>query len=123
MLKSRIRLWGPVAAYMGFLFFLSSQSTLPGSSLTPDWIQHGAGFGGLALVTLRATSGGQWSGVTLRAVAAAWLITTAYGVADEWHQMFVPTRTADAGDIVADGIGAALALGVAFWWGMIRRSS
>jgi VanZ family protein len=119
----RILLWGPVAAYMAVLFFLSSQPTLPGSSLTPDWTQHGVGFGGLALVTLRATSGGRWSGVTLRAVAAAWLITTAYGVADEWHQMFVPTRTADVRDVVADAVGAALALGGAFWWGMIRRSS
>lgn len=120
---SRIHLWGPVAAYMALIFILSSQPTLPGSSLTPDWTQHGVAFGGLALIALRATSGGRWSGVTRRAVIAAWLITAAYGVADEWHQSFVPSRTADLRDVAADATGAAVALGGAFWWGMIRRSS
>ncbi len=119
----RVRLWGPVVAYMALIFILSSQPALPGSSLTPDWTQHGLAFGGLALIALRATSGGRWSGVTARAVLAAWLITAAYGVADEWHQSFVPSRMADPRDVVADATGAAVALGGAFWWGMIRRSS
>ncbi len=108
---------------MALLFVLSSQPTLPGASLTPDWTQHGVAFGGLALVTLRATSGGRWSGVTLRALLAAWLITAAYGVVDEWHQSFVPARMADVRDVAADAAGAALALGGAYGWGMIRRAS
>ncbi len=120
---SRVHLWLPVAAFMALLFVLSSQPTLPGSSLTPDWTQHGLAYGGLALVTLRATSGGRWSGVNLWTVGAAWLIVVAYGVFDEWHQSFVPSRMADLRDVVADAAGAALALGGAWWWGIIRPSS
>lgn len=116
-------LWGPVGAYMALVFFFSSQASLPGSSLTPDWIQHAVAFGGLALVVLRAVSGGRWAGVTPGAVVAAWLIATIYGITDEWHQSFVPGRMADVRDVVADAAGAALAVGAAFWWGMIGRSS
>jgi len=33
-----------------------------------------------------------------------------YGVSDEVHQMFVPTRTAYLGDIFMDGVGAGMGL-------------
>ena len=33
-----------------------------------------------------------------------------YGVSDEVHQMFVPTRTAYLGDILMDGVGAGMGL-------------
>jgi len=115
-------LWLPVAAYMAFIFFLSSQSSLPGSSLTPDWVQHGIAYAGLAVVTLRAVSAGRWSAIGPTALALAWLIATLYGVSDEYHQSFVPGRTPDLRDVIADGAGAALALGAAWAWGIIRRS-
>ena len=108
---------------MGVLWLLSSQPVLPGASLTPDWVQHGVAYAGLAIVTLRATARGQRKGVTLRALVAAWLIVVAYGLIDEYHQSFVPARTADLRDAAADSIGAALALGGAWAWGIIRRSS
>jgi VanZ family protein len=116
-------LWGPVVVYMAALFFLSSQPVLPGSSLTPDWVQHGTAYAGLALVTLRATAGGQWAGVGAGPVLTAWLIAAAYGVSDELHQSLVPDRMADVRDVIADAAGAALGLGAAWAWGIIRRSS
>ncbi|HVG85642.1 MAG TPA: VanZ family protein [Vicinamibacterales bacterium] len=118
-----LRLWAPVALYMAVLFALSSQSVLPGASLTPDWMQHGVAYAGLAVVTLRATAGGQWSGIHSRALLAAWIVATLYGVSDEFHQSFVPTRSADPRDVSADAIGAALGLLAAWAWGIIRRSS
>ena len=118
-----LRLWAPVALYMVALFALSSQSVLPGASLTPDWMQHGVAYAGLAVVTLRATAGGQWSGIRGRALLAAWIVATLYGVSDEFHQSFVPTRSADPRDVSADAIGAALGLLAAWAWGIIRRSS
>ena len=118
-----IALWGPVAAYMAGIFALSSQATLPGSSLTPDWTQHGIAYAGLALVTLRATSGGRWVGVGARAIGLAWVIAAAYGVTDEWHQAFVPGRMADVRDVLADAAGAALGLGAAWAWSIIKRRS
>jgi VanZ family protein len=119
----RLRLWAPVVLYMALIFALSAQSTLPGSSLTPDWSQHGLAYAGLAVVALRATAGGRWHGVGAASVAAAWAIATAYGVTDEFHQRFVPGRMADLRDVIADAVGAALALGAVWAWGIIRRSS
>ena len=108
---------------MGVLWLLSSQPVLPGASLTPDWTQHGVAYAGLAIVTLRATAGGRWQGITRWALLAAWVIAVAYGLIDEWHQSIVPARTADLRDAAADAIGAALALTGVGAWGTIRRSS
>ena len=108
---------------MAGLFYLSSQPVLPAASLTPDWTQHAVAYGGLALVTLRATTGGRWAAVGAKAIAVAWVIATLYGLSDEFHQAFVPARSASALDLVADAAGAALALGAAWAWGIIRRSS
>ena len=33
-------LWLPVAGYMAGIFWLSSQSVLPGVSMRPDWLRH-----------------------------------------------------------------------------------
>lgn len=43
-----------------------------------------------------------------RAAVAAAAIATAYGAADEWHQSFVPNRSADPKDLAADAAGAVL---------------
>ncbi len=118
-----LMLWGPVAAYMAAIFVLSSQATLPGSSLTPDWTQHGIAYAGLSLVTLRATAGGRWSRVGGWTVSLAWAIAALYGVTDEWHQSFVPGRMADIRDVVADAAGAALGLAAAWAWSIIKRPS
>ena len=115
-------LWGPVALYMAALFYLSSQPTLPAASLTPDWTQHGVAYAGLALVALRAVTGARWSAVGGRTIVLAWVIAAVYGVSDEIHQAFVPTRAPDVRDVVADSVGAALALGAVWAWGIIRRS-
>jgi VanZ family protein len=37
------------------------------------------------------------------------LAALAYGITDELHQARVPQRTAEVADVVADGLGAALA--------------
>jgi VanZ family protein len=108
---------------MAAIFFLSSQSTLPGSSLTPDWVQHGVAYAGLALVTLRALVRGRWSLIGATSIVIAWLMVTIYGASDEFHQSFVPGRTPDLRDLVADSAGAALALAAARAWGIIRRST
>ena len=38
------------------------------------------------------------------------LVGVAYGVLDEWHQSFVPGRTPDGGDLIADAAGVVLGL-------------
>lgn len=47
--------------------------------------------------------------------------TVAYGISDEFHQWFVPRRSPEAWDVLADGTGALLAC--ALWWLVrVRRS-
>lgn len=54
-------------------------------------------------------------------VGAAWLLATAWGALDEFHQSYVPGRTADLWDLLADAVGAALAVGLWAW--LPRRRS
>lgn len=108
-------LWGPVALYALGIFVESSISQVPAfpSGFT-DKDGHGLLYAGLAVVVLRAASGARWDGVTLRAVAVAALFASFYGITDEFHQWFVPGRTADVNDWIADTIGAAVAV-AAVW--------
>ena len=60
----------------------------PGS---PTRVLHMGGYTGLALLTLRATAGGRWAGVTRRALALAFVIAVVHGAGVEIEQMFVPS--------------------------------
>ena len=40
---------------------------------------------------------------------AGWFLTSVYGVIDECNQLFVPERTADFRDVIADSLGALVA--------------
>ncbi|KAB7707371.1 VanZ family protein [Bacillus aerolatus] len=46
----------------------------------------------------------------------AWTLTTVYAATDEFHQSFVPGRTASIADVLLDSVGAALAL---FVWSRV----
>ncbi len=116
-------LWLPVVIYMAAIFYQSSLSEVPGTEGIPDTYLHTVGYAGLALTTLRATAGGRWSGVTVRAAALAWFITTAYGATDEWHQSYTQGRTAEMRDLGNDAIGALGAVGLTGSWGIMRRKS
>lgn len=119
---SWLSLWGPVIAYMAIIFALSSRTVLPSPLGLNDKVIHFGFYGGLAVLALRATAGGQLAGLSLRAMLAAWAIAAFYGATDEFHQSFVPGRSADVWDLAADAAGAALAV-VAFGaFGIIARS-
>ena len=122
-LRSPFWLWGPVVLLMTSIFIASS---------IPDVGQqsgHSIAYAVLAGLLLRAIAGGRLSGITWRAAAAAGLVAAMYGVSDELHQSFVPGRTADRGDVLADSIGAAVAVtagwlaGAARRWGILDSSS
>lgn len=49
------------------------------------------------------------SGYNFNQVALATFIATLYGITDEWHQAYVPGRSSDPLDVVADCLGALLA--------------
>jgi VanZ family protein len=107
-LGRRLLLWGPPAAYMYFIFFLSSEPD-PMPALTRviwDKALHCAGYAGLAALVARACSGEGWSWG--RAWLAGTLAASAYGISDEFHQAFVAGRDSEVLDWVADTVGAAV---------------
>lgn len=107
-------LWGPPLLYMMLIFRFSSESD-PIPMVTGhvrDTLLHFAEYAGLAVLFSRALAG---EGLHLgRACLHAVLLTIVYGAIDEYHQWFVPMRTADLRDWIADAGGAAAgALGFA----------
>jgi VanZ family protein len=51
---------------------------------------------------------------SLRAAAASLLVAALYACTDEYHQSFVPSRTASIYDVMIDTAGAALGIGLAW---------
>jgi VanZ family protein len=101
-------LWGPVLAHMALIFAASSRSdTSAVPSAIPDKVMHVAVYAVLGALILRAVAGGRRTGVTWSVVLVSILAATLYGITDEWHQSFVPGRTPDARDVLADLAGAS----------------
>jgi VanZ family protein len=76
-------------AVMGIIWQASALPSAPAPSGTPDWLLHAAAYMTLAVAAVRAFAGGRWAGVTVGALASAWLLAAAFGATDEWHQMYV----------------------------------
>lgn len=92
--------WGPAATWAAFLFFVSSQPTLPvdlASGL--DKVAHFCAYLVLGFLCTFATR--RTSVSSLAAVGFGWL----YGAADEFHQSLVPGRNPALGDWFADATG------------------
>jgi VanZ family protein len=116
-----LSLWLPVVVYMAAIFYLSSLQHPPVPADIPDVRLHAVAYFGLMVVVARAIAQGTWARVTGVRLGLAWLITVLYGASDEWHQMYVPTRTAELHDLIADAIGA-FAAGISLKaWVIIRR--
>ena len=116
--------WGPAVFYAVILFTLSSFSSLPSPPVgVTDKVEHFTAYGGFALTLLWGLSGGRLSAMSWGAALAAVAIASVYGVTDELHQYFVPGRSSDVHDWVADTSGAGLAvlLGLAIT-SLVRRS-
>ena len=121
MTTNRLWRWTPVAIYMAGIFAASAQSDPPMAESAPDKPLHALAYAGLAVLVFRAVAGGLPARLTRRRAAAALAITIGYGVTDEIHQMFVPGRTAELSDLVADATGAAAGLIACWAWAIVRR--
>jgi hypothetical protein len=122
---SRLRIsalprWIAVGACMAFIFYLSSQPSLPWLLDCLRALQSIAGhvieYAVLAVLLRWALIWDIPSGNGARtgyASRLALLVALAYGVSDELHQHFVPGRTMDPFDLLADAAGAAAALWIA----------
>jgi VanZ family protein len=106
--------WAPVVVYAAGIFIASSISQPPSlPEIVSDKSVHGGLYAGFALVILRALAR-RWDRVTFLTGLGTIVLVVLYGVSDEFHQSFVPGRTSDIADVVADGVGAAVAVGIAW---------
>ena len=113
-------LWAPVVAYMALIFFVSGLSTLPPVPTDPsDKTLHFVAYFVLGVLTVRASHRGLPAHLTRRGALLAVLIAIGYGAFDEAHQYFVPGRTADVLDLLADSAGVVAALVVCWSWGIL----
>jgi len=107
-----LRYWLPLIAYCVFIFAQSSGPVpidLPGIPGL-DKVLHAGGYGLLGILFYRAYRS-RWPNASGWATANASLLSAAvYGLTDELHQSFVPSRTADPWDWLADTSGALLGI-------------
>jgi VanZ family protein len=107
--------WVPTVLWMGVIFFLStlSESATPGRGIISDKICHGAEYFFLAFLILfalqRTTRAKFFTAFWITLVWAA-----LYGLSDEIHQLYVPTRQFDVGDLLAD-VGGVVLLFLILW--------
>ena len=112
--KSTPRYWLPPVLWMGLIFILSAQPTLPHH---PDTLfdlilkkaAHMIEYGILASLLWRALSRGQGS-LSRSAWVTAFVVSVLYAASDEYHQTFVPGRNGTPVDVGLDTVGALIAL-------------
>lgn len=111
-MMSKYSSWFPAALYMLFLFYLSSRPAPEEARWFPIIaglkVSHMIEYGILFLLVrygLIRTTAYNKSSIFIIAL----MITILYGLTDEFHQIFVATRTAKLIDVVADGVGGILA--------------
>ena len=105
--------WAPVVAYAALIFMLSAQPHP--ERLFPSFLErlgdkllHVLEYGVLAALCYRAFRHAWYGATALTALALAIVAATVYGISDEVHQAFVPSRTSDLWDVAADLAGACV---------------
>jgi len=96
---------------MAIIFVLSHQPQLPHNEIVPyyDKFLHVIAYAILAaawVFTLKRNTEDRRG--NLHIFAAAMALALIYGVSDEYHQFFIPGRSCEAGDVLADGVGALI---------------
>ncbi len=99
--------WLVTFAYMGVIYFLSSQQSfhIRGIPQNFDKAVHTLIYIPLAFLLYLSLNK---SGLKKSLFVVAFIFAGIYGITDELHQYFVPGRHSSAGDVAADFIGAFL---------------
>ena len=107
----RLRPWLPALAWAALLFAFSAQPRL-GIDLEhgSDKLAHFLAYAVLGALLAHATTRTGWPPAAARALGIA------YGASDEVHQFFVPGRSSDVRDWLADAAGVIVAVALYHWW-------
>ena len=115
-LKNRYIRFFPVLAVMATIFLLSHTpgDDLPSTFAGMDKICHASIYGVLAISCIYTLQ--PWTNNRSFLVSGAGVISFClfYGMIDEFHQSFIPGRSSDWQDLIADVAGATLV--VFGWW-------
>ena len=96
-----------MAAQMAAIFAASSLTEVPGlPGGLSNYTGHFLGYALLGALALRGFARARWDGVSAGAAIRAVVVSSAYGITDELHQLFVTGRQASVADWVADTLGA-----------------
>ena len=103
-----LRRWLPALLWLAVVFTLTSIPNphvphVPGGDKAAHVIMYGV-FGAAVAYGLGSRP------LTAGRLLAAFVATAAVAALDEWHQRFVPGRSASIGDWVADLLGAGIIL-------------
>jgi VanZ family protein len=110
----RMRAYLPALAWAALIIALSSRPSLPVSLESgSDKIAHFLAYAVFGWLIARAFA---FAGIHALAAVAVGVL---FGATDEWHQSFVPGRSAEVGDWVADSLG--IVTGVSLYHWMLRR--
>jgi VanZ family protein len=103
---------------MAAIFYVSSlsQPVVPPGGDKP-W--HLLAYLGLGVLAVRAVAGGLPARISWRIAVVGIAIAVGYAVTDELHQMFVPGRSAQLSDLVADALGVVAGAGLCWLWGLL----
>jgi len=107
----------PVIVYAGLIFFASSFSVIPFNLPAfdlKDKLVHFVEFAILGALLWRSASRWKLSFTRIKLLIIALIIGSIYAAFDEFHQFFVPGRNCDLFDWVADAIGLAVGIAVAY---------
>ena len=117
----RVWLWVPPFVYMAVIFHFSSvPNPLPEvTTRVSDSILHTIEYAGLAVLLCRALVGEGLG--RLLSVVLALVATSIYGASDEWHQAFIPLRSPDVHDWMADTTGGAVGVVIYSAFGRVLR--
>jgi VanZ family protein len=114
LVNSLLRYWLPPILWMGAIFILSAQPSLPHH---PDRlfdtilkkVGHAVEYGVLAFLLWRALSRGRGA-LSQSALVIAFVVSVLYAASDEYHQTFVPGRNGTPVDVGFDAAGALVSL-------------
>ena len=107
---------------MGIIFYVSAQPDVSIPEALTDKSSHSLAYTLLGVLIVRALAGGLPARISVRTALLGVLLTTMYGASDEFHQSFVPGRSAELYDLYADALGGGIGAFCCWLWGIISPS-
>jgi VanZ family protein len=138
-MNKRLLWWVLVLTWCAIIFYFTESptftgentqkiidSSITGSQESKDQVKylnylirkssHLIAFGFLAFLVWEAMTPNCW------AYIGAWTFATLYGGIDEWHQSYIPGRSASIYDVLIDSLGASVILLILFLWNKFKKN-